>query len=241
MSRSINKSRSPYYSESSTKDCHEVEKSGPFCISRDLPSSFFLETKKGRRVEEEGKRGNQFERRKGRGATPCHSTLISDPKTDPIIIISTSRELTHLFLGGGLLLSLGLGALLALATVTGLGAGVTQTAVGSLLTGGHRVTLDLGDGLGESGVVDGEGSADAGGDALTLAVSESGLDGLDVLGGGVQLLELTALAGEEDQAGLVVLEAGDVLDQGLLGVVGAAVVDRDTDGGGELLGDASLL
>lgn len=179
----------------------------------------------------------------GKEEAPRHATvtLISDPKTDPIIIISTSRELTHLFLGGGLLLSLGLGALLALATVTGLGASLTQATVGSLLTGGHRVTLDLGDGLGESGVVDGEGSADAGGDALTLAVSESGLDGLDVLSGGVELLELTTLAGEEDQAGLVVLETGDVLDQGLLGVVGAAVVDRDTDGAGELLGDASLL
>lgn len=125
--------------------------------------------------------------------------------------------------------------------MTGLGAGLTQPAVGSLLTGRHRVTLDLGDGLGESGVVDGEGSVDAGGDAVTLAVSDSGLDSLDVLGGGVELLELAALAGEEDQAGLVVLQAGDVLDQGLLGVVGAAVVDRDTDGGGELLGDASLL
>lgn len=178
----------------------------------------------------------------GKEEAPRHaSTLIPDPKTDPIIIISTSRELTHLFLGGGLLLSLGLGPLLALTTVTGLSAGLTQATVGSLLTGGHRVTLDLRNGISESGVVDGEGSADAGGDALTLAVSESGLDSLDVLGGGVELLELAALAGEEDQAGLVVLEAGDVLDQGLLGVVGAAVVDRDTDSGGELLRDASLL
>lgn len=171
----------------------------------------------------------------------AHSTLISDPITDPFIIINTRRELTHLFLGSRLLLSLGLGTLLALATVTGLGAGLTQAAVSSLLTLGHGVTLDLGDGLLESGVVDGESSTNAGGETLTLAVGESSLDGLDVLGGGVEFLELTALAGEEDQAGLVVLEAGNILDQGLLGVVGAAVVDRDTDGGGELLGDASLL
>lgn len=181
------------------------------------------------------KRGIQFERRKGRGATPCHSTLIPNPKTDPIIIISTSRKLTHLFLGGLLLLSLDAGTLLALAAVAGLGAGVTETAVSSLLTLGEGVTADLGDGGLESSVDDGEGSADLLGDTLT------GLGGLDVLSGRVELLELTALAGEEDQAGLVVLQAGDVLNLGLQGVVGAAVVDRDTDGGSELLGDTGLL
>jgi hypothetical protein len=164
-------------------------------------------------------------------------------KTDPIIIISTrqKKRLTHLFLGVGLLLSLGLGAGGTLAGVAGLGAGVTETAVSSLLTLGEGVTLDLGDGLGEGGVGDGEGGTDAGGETLTVAVGKSSLDGLDVLGGGVELLELTALAGEEDQAGLVVLKAGDVGDQRLLRVVGAAVVDGDTDGGGELLGNASLL
>ena len=79
------------------------------------------------------------------------------------------------------------------------------------------------------------------GTLLTLAVSQSGLDGLDLLGGRVELLELTALAGEQDQAGLEVLQAGDVGDQRLLGVVGAAVVNRDADGGSELLGDAGFL
>lgn len=171
----------------------------------------------------------------------AHSTLISESITDPIIIINTRRELTHLFLGSSLLISLGLGALLTHTTVTGLGAGLTQTAVSRLLLLGQGVTVDLGDGLLEGGVGDGEGSTNAGGDTLTLAVGKSSLDGLDVLGGRVELLELTALAGEEDQAGLVVLEAGDILDQRLLGVVGTAVVDRDTDGGSELLGDASLL
>lgn len=170
-----------------------------------------------------------------------HRTLILEPKTDPIIIISTSGKLTHLFLGGGLLISLGLGALLALTTVAGLGAGLAQAAVGTLLTLGHGVALDLGDGVVKGGVGDGEGGTDAGGDTLTLAVGESSLDGVDLLGGRVKLLELTALAGEEDQAGLVVLEAGDVGNQGLLGVVGATVVDRDTDGGSELLGDTGLL
>lgn len=119
--------------------------------------------------------------------------------------------------------------------MTGLGAGLTETAVSSLLALGEGVTLDLSDGGLKGGVDDGEGSADVLGDTLT------GLGGLDLLGGRVELLELTALAGEEDQAGLVVLQAGDVVNQGLLGVVGAAVVDRDTNGGSELLGDTGLL
>lgn len=119
--------------------------------------------------------------------------------------------------------------------MTGLGAGVTETAVGSLLTLGEGVALDLGDGGLDGGVDDGEGSTDVLGDTLT------GLGGLDLLSGRVELLELTALAGEEDQASLVVLQAGDVLDKGLLGVVGAAVVNGDTDGTGELLGDTGLL
>lgn len=181
-------------------------------------------------------RGNQ-----GRGATPCHSTLIPDSKTDPIIIISTRRELTHLFLGSGLIISLGLGTLLAHTLVAGLSAGVTETTVSSLLTLGERVALDLGNGLSSGGVGDGEGGLNTGGDAVTLALSDGGLDGLDFLSGGVELLELTALAGEEDQASLVVLETGDVGNQRLLGVVGAAVVNGDTDGRSKLLGDTSFL
>ena len=125
--------------------------------------------------------------------------------------------------------------------MAGLGASVTQAAVDRLLRLGESVTLDLGDGVLLIGVDDGERSVDASGDTLTLAVSESSLDSVDVLSGGVELLELTALAGEEDQAGLVVLETGNVGDQGLLGVVGAAVVNGDTDGRSELLGDAGLL
>lgn len=119
--------------------------------------------------------------------------------------------------------------------MAGLGAGVTETAVGGLLTLGKGVALDLGDGSLESGVDDGEGGVDLLDETLTS------LGSLDVLGGGVELLELTALAGEEDQASLVVLQAGDVVDQRLLGVVGAAVVDGDADGASELLGDTGLL
>jgi hypothetical protein len=126
--------------------------------------------------------------------------------------------------------------------VAGLGAGLTQPAVRSLLTLGHLVALDLGDGLLGGGVGDGQDGADVSGVALGLALSgEGGLGGLDFLSGGVQLLELAALAGEEDEAGLVVLQTGDVGDEGLLGVVDPTVVDGDADGGGELLGDTSFL
>lgn len=125
--------------------------------------------------------------------------------------------------------------------MAGLGASVTKSAVDGALGLGEIGTLDLGDGVLLSGVGDGEGGVDVGNDTLTLALGKGGLDSLDVLSGGVELLELTALAGEEDQAGLVVLETGNVGDQGLLGVVGAAVVNGDTDGGSELLGDTGLL
>ena len=125
--------------------------------------------------------------------------------------------------------------------MAGFGASVTESAVDRDLGLGKVGTLDLGDGVLLSGVGDGEGGVDVGNDALTLALGKSGLDSLDVLSGGVKLLELTALAGEEDQAGLVVLETGNVGNQGLLGVVGAAVVNGDTDGGSELLGDTGLL
>jgi hypothetical protein len=125
--------------------------------------------------------------------------------------------------------------------VAGLGASVTEGAVDRTLGLGKVTTLDLGDGVLLSVVDDGEAGVDVGDDTVTLALGKSGLDSLDVLSGGVELLELTALTGEEDQAGLVVLETGNVGDQGLLRVVGAAVVNGDTDGGSELLGDTGLL
>lgn len=158
-------------------------------------------------------------------------------KIDPIIISSES----HLFLGSRLLLSLGLSTLLTGTLVAGLGAGLTEAAVGSLLTLGEVFALDLGDSLGGGDVLDGEGGVDAGDEALGLALSEGSLGGVDLLGRRVELLELTALAGEEDQASLVVLEAGDIGDEGLLGVVDTAVVNGDADGGSELLGDTSFL
>ena len=78
---------------------------------------------------------------------------------------------------------------------------------------------------------DGQGDARLGGDLLGGAV----------LLGAVAGLGLVALAGEDDQAGLVGLEALDVGGEGLLGQVLAAAIDGDTDGGGILTGNASSL
>jgi len=60
---------------------------------------------------------------------------------------------------------------------------------------------------------------------------------------GVALLGtlLAATAGEEDEALLVLLKTSNVGLQALLGKVLAAGIDRDTDGGSELAGDASFL
>lgn len=111
------------------------------------------------------------------------------------------------------------------------GALVAQLAVGAALDGGGE--LGLLDGLdGGVGVDDGEGGGGVGGGAG---------GGLELLLGGVALLGLVALLGEQDQALLVGLEALDVGGQGLLGDVLAAGVDGDADGGGVLAGDASGL
>ena len=67
------------------------------------------------------------------------------------------------------------------------------------------------------------------------------LGGLDVLSRGVALLGRLGLAGEEDELALVSLQALDVGLERLLGQVLAAGVDRDTDGGSELAGNASSL
>jgi hypothetical protein len=72
-------------------------------------------------------------------------------------------------------------------------------------------------------------------------------DVLFVLGGfdigflGVEGLVLAGFAGEENQAGFVGLEAGDVQGEGFFGGGAAAGVDGDADCGRELAGDAGFL
>ncbi len=83
--------------------------------------------------------------------------------------------------------------------------------------------------------VDGDGRGDLL-DDLALVLRH-----LDVLGGAVELLVLAGLSGEQDQAGFVGLEAGDIGGQGFLVGGLTASVDRDTDCWGEFAGDASFL
>jgi hypothetical protein len=63
----------------------------------------------------------------------------------------------------------------------------------------------------------------------------------DVLGRAVEFLVLAGLAGEQNQAGLVGLEPGDVGGERFLRGVLAAIVDGDADGRGKLAGDAGFL
>lgn len=64
---------------------------------------------------------------------------------------------------------------------------------------------------------------------------------LDVFGGGVELLVLARLEGEEDEAGLVCLEAFDVEFEGLFRGGLTAVVYGDADCGCEFAGNAGGL
>lgn len=101
--------------------------------------------------------------------------------------------------------------------------------VGAALDGGgHFTLLDLLEG--DVGGGDGEDGGNVG-----------GLVDLGEVGLGVTLLGGVGLAGKQDQALLVGLEAGDVDGQGLLGQVLATEVDGDTDRGSQGTGNTSLL
>lgn len=130
----------------------------------------------------------------------------------------------NLFLLGVGLISLGLCALLAGTSVTGLGARFTELPVGVLggLVVANRALLEFDD------VLDGEAGLGAGNDIL------GALCGLDVLGGGVTVLGLSVATGEENEALPVFLEALNVGLEALLREVLAARVDRDTDSAGKL-------
>ena len=64
---------------------------------------------------------------------------------------------------------------------------------------------------------------------------------LEVGSGGISGLGLLGTAGEHHEVGLVRLQASSVQLQALDAAVPAAVVNADTDGGGNLHGNASLL
>lgn len=142
-------------------------------------------------------------------------------------------QLDILFLSSLSLLSSSLGALLTDTDQAGVRAGVAQCTESRLLAGGHVGLGDGGDGVLWCDVEDGESGTDV--------LDTTGSGGLNLLWRRVKLLVLTSLAGEENQAALVGLETSDIGGQRLLGLVGAAVVDSDTDGGSELAGNTSFL
>jgi len=131
----------------------------------------------------------------------------------------------------GLGLGFVLGPLFPYALESGVTSGLTEEVVGASLDGGRHVALlDLGDTLAD--VDDGQCGANAGHDLGLAEVDILAVTGLGVLG---------ALPGEDDQALLVGLEAGDVGGEGLFAEVLAAEVDGDTDGGSHKAGNTSLL
>jgi hypothetical protein len=109
---------------------------------------------------------------------------------------------------------------------TGNGAGLAVLLVGRvvLLSLSDLASLLLGPDLSDG--EDGAGQLDSGGE----------LGGSRVTG-----LGLASLAGEDNQLGLVSLEALDVELERLLGLVAAAVVNRDTDGESLLAADTGSL
>ena len=127
----------------------------------------------------------------------------------------------HVLLLSRLSLGLLLGPLLPDTAQSRVAPGLPQGSVGTTLDRGGKVALlNLGNGVGQR--VDGEGGAEFG-------------------NGGAEILGLSALAGEDDQALLVGLKTGDIGGEGLLAEVLTAVVDGDTDGGGVETRDAGLL
>ena len=121
----------------------------------------------------------------------------------------------------------------------GLASGVAESPVSGLLTLWKIGLLDLGNSLLAGDVGDGEDGRDVLGEILALLERLRGE--LDVLRGGVELLELSAAAGEEDETGLVGLQTGNVGGESLSGSIATAVVDSNADGGSELAGNPGLL
>lgn len=112
----------------------------------------------------------------------------------------------NLFLLALLRVGLGLGSLLPDTDESGLGSGDSQLAVSTtLLALGQVALLDL-----LETVLDADAGVD-GQDGRELAYNILGVGcGLDVLSAAVQLLVLSGLAWEQDQASLVGLETVDI-------------------------------
>lgn len=139
----------------------------------------------------------------------------------------------HLFLRSRSLILLGLRPLFPLTHQPCFAARVAQLPVCRTLT------LEVGD----LALLDGDLVADREEAAglLDLAVVTSLASRLVVLGGCLTGLRRLGAAWEEDETLLVGFEPLDVGGEGLFGEVGAARVDRDTDGGCQLARDAGFL
>lgn len=137
----------------------------------------------------------------------------------------------HLFLSRRLLVSLILCSLLPCAPVSGLTPCVSELPVCAAFNGLGQIAL--------ANLLDGGVDVDDG--QTLLEAGHSLLGTSNLLLGRVTLLLLSGLAGEEDQAGTVLLEAGNVGGERFVGEVLAAGVNSDTDRGRKLAGDASFL
>lgn len=133
------------------------------------------------------------------------------------------------------LLSLGLGPLLALALVARLGSLVAERSVGVLSARGQAAGGDLGDSCVDVVVVD--DGENVGGLGSGLAIE----DGLGVGLAGVTLLDLACAAREDNKAADVLLETLDIDCQRLLGQVLTAAVDADADSLGVLASNSGSL
>jgi hypothetical protein len=141
---------------------------------------------------------------KSNGPSKHQCTLFLKPSQIKLTLLNSFHKSCCLFLGG-LSLSRIPRALLPGALRALDGAGVAQLHVGTALDGcGHVALLDLLDGLVGGG--DGEGVRD-----------QRNLLNLAGVGLGVALLGVVGLAGEDNEALLVGLEALDVGLEGLLG------------------------
>ena len=136
----------------------------------------------------------------------------------------------HLFLSRSILVCLVLCPLLPHSPVSRLTSGISELSVGAALNRlGHIALADLLDG----GI--------GGDNRQTLLEARNCLGAGNLPLGRVALLRLSNLAGEEDEAGSVFLETGDVGGEGFGGEILAAWIDRYTDRGRESTGDSGFL
>lgn len=172
--------------------------------------------------------------------TPHHTTTLSHlagihPFSSPVFPAHRSRS-GRLFLLGIFSVGLLLLSLRARTDKSGVRPGTSQLGVRILLALGQVARGDLLEAVLQADTgVNREGGSDLG-RGLRRVLSH-----LDILRRAVEFLVLAGFPGEEDQAGLVGLEAGDVEGKSLLRGRLAARVDGNTDGGCELAGDAGFL